>query len=70
MESTFAVRLISAAGFARIEVPINSTFANFKAAITNLVNVHFKEQKLFYDMQYKKPINFPDNTPVIKLGLK
>lgn len=70
MESTFAVRLISAAGFARVEVPRDSTFSDLKKQITAMVNVHVKEQKLYSDMHYKKPINFPDNTPVTKLCLK
>jgi len=70
MENTFAIRLISAAGFARIEVPRTGTFLDLKKAITSMVNVHDKEQKIFYDMHYKKQINLSDNTPVTQLNLK
>ncbi len=70
MENTIGFRLISSAGFARVEVPVNSTFLDLKKAITNILNVHVKEQKIFSDMQNKKQVNFPDNTPVIKLNLK
>jgi hypothetical protein len=70
MDNTFAIRLISSAGFSRIETPIKSTFLDLKKAITLSVNVHEKEQKLFYDSRYSKQINFPDKTPVTNLGLK
>ncbi len=70
MNKTFALRLISSAGFSRIEVPLSSNFLDLKHAITNQVNIHAKEQKLFYDTQSKKAINFPDNTAVTNLGLK
>jgi hypothetical protein len=70
MEKNFVARLISSAGFFRIEVPMSATFADFKQAITILVNVHPKEQKLFYDNQHKKALSYPDSTPVTKLGLK
>ena len=35
-----------------------------------MVNVHFKEQKIFYDIQGTKSINFPDNTPIANLGIR
>jgi hypothetical protein len=70
MDNTFGLRLISSAGFSRIEVPKNGTFLDLKKAITAMVNVHFKEQKLFYDIQGTKPINFPDSTLVTKLGIR
>jgi hypothetical protein len=70
MESNFAVRLVSYAGFSRIEVPINSLFSDLKYAIKETVKVHEKEQKLFYDGKYFQPINFPDTTHVTKLNLK
>ena len=70
MDSIFAIRIISAAGFSRIEVPMNSTLSDFKKAIQLTLNVHEKEQKLFSDPQNKKQINFPDKTPVTKLGIK
>ena len=70
MDNTFGVRLISSAGFSRIEVPRNSTFLDMKHEITRMVNVHAKEQKIFLDMANKKPLNLPDNTPVTKLGVK
>jgi hypothetical protein len=70
MDNNFAIRLISSAGFSRIEVPMNSTFLDLKREIFKTVNVHVKEQKLFYDMKQKSPISFPDNTPVSKLNLK
>jgi hypothetical protein len=70
MDNTFGVRLISSAGFSRIEVPRNSTFLDMKNEITRMVNVHAKEQKIFLDMANKKPLILPDNTPVTKLGVK
>jgi nuclear protein localization family protein 4 len=70
MDSLFVLRLVSPAGFSRIEVPKNGTLHDIKTAISGTVNVHIKEQKIFYDMQNKKPINFPDSTPISKLGLK
>ena len=70
MDNTFGLRLISSAGFSRIEVPRNSVFLNLKQAIADMVSVHVKEQKLFYDVQGKRPLNFPDNTSLTQLGLK
>lgn len=70
MDNTFALRLISPAGFSRVEVNVNGTFLDLKKAITDMLNVHTKEQKIFIDIQNTKPLNFPDNTPVTKLGLK
>ena len=70
MENTFGVRLISSAGFSRIEVLRNSTFLDMKNDITRMVNVHAKDQKIFLDMANKKPLNLSDNTPVTKLGVK
>jgi hypothetical protein len=70
MDNTFGLRLISSAGFSRIEVPRDATFLDLKKAITARVNVHYKEQKLFYDVQEKKAISFPDNTPITKLGIR
>jgi len=70
MENNFAVRLVSPAGFSRIEVPRSSTFIDLKKAISLMVNVHIKEQKIFYDVQSKRPIDFNESTPVMKLGLK
>ncbi len=70
MNKTFALRLVSSAGFSRVEVPLNSTFIELKNSIQNSVNVHAKEQKLFYDTQSKKAITYPDTTLVTNLGLK
>lgn len=70
MDNLYILRLISSAGFSRVEVYRHSTLADLKQAITMKVNVHPKEQKLFYDMQHTKPLNLPENTLVTKLGLK
>lgn len=70
MDNTFGLRLISSAGFSRIEVARNGTFLDLKKAITAMVNVHFKEQKLFYDIQGTRSINFPDSTPITNLGIR
>ena len=70
MDNSFALRIISSAGFSRIEVPIKSTFIDLKKAITLTLNVHEKEQKLYFDPQYSKQVKGPDSTPVTKLGIK
>lgn len=70
MDNLTGFRLISPAGFSRVEVPRNGTFGDIKQAITVLLKVHPKEQKLFYDMGNKKSLNYPDNTPLSKIGLR
>jgi hypothetical protein len=70
MDNTFGVRLVSAAGFSRIEVPKNSTFLDLKNEISKMVNVHPKEQKIYLDMKYTKILNVPDITSVLKLGVR
>lgn len=70
MDNTFGIRVISSAGFSRVEVPINSTFLDLKKAITYILNVHEKEQKLFLDPSYKSQIKALNNTSVTKLGIK
>lgn len=40
MDSTFTIRLISPAGFSRIEVPMKSTFLDLKNAV--IYYIYFK----------------------------
>ena len=62
-------RLISSAGFNRVEVSKNGTLLDLKNAISTVVQVHYKDQRLYTDPKYKKPITQSDSTAITKLPL-
>ena len=70
MSGTIVFRLITKTVFTRIEVPLKANIDQLKQLIEERTQVKKADQKIFIDQQFKKKINFPDNYPVSKIGLK
>ena len=70
MSGTIVFRLITKTVFTRIEVPIKGNIDQLKQLIEERTQVKKADQKIFTDQQFKKKINYPDNYPISKLGLK
>ena len=67
MIGTVVYRLITPKIFTRIEVPSNAKLSQLKQIIEERTQILPKNQKLFFDQEYKKKITYPDNTLVSKL---
>ena len=70
MSGKIVFRLITKTVFTRIEVPLKANIDQLKQLIEERTQVKKADQKIFIDQQFKKKINFPDNYPVSKIGLK
>ena len=70
MIGTIVYRLITPKIFTRIEVATTAKLIQLKQIIEERTQITPKDQKLYFDQQFRKKINFPDSTPISKLGLK
>ena len=70
MQGTIVFRLITPKIFTRIEVAMKSDLLQLKKLIEERTQIKPKDQKLYFDQQYKNKINYKDSTLITKIGLK
>ena len=63
-------RLISFAGFGRLDLPSTSTFIDMKKEISKILNIDLKDLKIYADVKMTQAMLFPDSTNILKLGIK
>ena len=67
MEQEFVVRILSSAGFNRLELKTITTITELRSEIEKVIGVPSNLLKLYYDHQKTKVFSAPANTPVSKL---